>query len=105
MVKNEYVVRNKKLYLIKDGEEFECSKEELTEIIQRQDKNRAQLSDEYLGKVEEMMKNAAKVDLDVKYDIFKVALNGLLASGMDDISRATSLADDFATTASEIFTN
>ena len=105
MVKNEYVIRNKKLFLIKDGEEYECSREELTEIIQKQDKNRAELTDEYLGKVGKVMKDAAIVDIDVEYDIFKVALNGLLASGMDNVRRTVELAKEFAYHSKVILTN
>ncbi len=103
MVKNEYVIRNKKLCLIRDGDEFECSKEELTEIIQRQDKNRAELSDTYINKVGAIMQEAAMGTVDVYYDVYKVALNGLLASGMDDVGRVVEKAKSFASQSQKLF--
>ncbi len=105
MVKNEYVIRNKKLHLVRDGDEFECSKEELTEIITRQDKNRAELSDTYLNKIGHVMQEAVQETVDVYYDVYKVALNGLLASGMDDSSKAIELAKLFAYQSKQLFTN
>jgi len=42
---DKYIIKNKKIYKIIDDIEVECSKEELMEIIQQQNKGKAKLSD------------------------------------------------------------
>ena len=83
MVKQEYIVKNDKLYLIKDDEEFECSQEELTEIIVKQDKNRTELSDDYLDKMKDMfnelMLPLLNNSVDMRYEVAKAAMQGILS--------------------------
>jgi len=85
MIKREYVVKGDKLcYVDNDpafpsAKEVECSKEELTALIIKQDKNKAELSDEYIGKVAAAMKEAASTPVDYRYKVAKECLSGLIA--------------------------
>lgn len=80
MVKQEYVVHGDKLFRVLNGEEFECTKEELIEVILKQDKNKAELSDDYLAKIGNVMKEAASVTVDYRYEVAKVVLNALIGN-------------------------
>lgn len=104
MVKKEYIVQNDVLGTLDEAFHFtRCTLEEMTEIIVKQDKNRAELSDGYLGKVKELMgevMNKATVPVDVRYEVAKSALNGILANGhlgvfADAVEHSFQLADEF----------
>ncbi len=84
MIKREYVVKNDKLCYVNNDpafpskEEVECSKEELTALIIKQDKNRAELSDDYIEKVANAMKEAASITVDYRYEVAKTILSSSL---------------------------
>lgn len=76
MIKREYIVRNNVLgydaYADSPGTEehyVECTPEEITEIVVKQNKDRAELSDEYLEKLENKIRIALK-PLSDKLDVF-----------------------------------
>lgn len=88
MIKREYIIKNDKLCYVNNdpayplNTEVECTKEELTAIIIKQDKNKAELSDEYLGKLEGLFHNViGSLDKpeDKRYDVAKSVLNSLIA--------------------------
>ena len=83
MIKREYIVKNDKLcYVDNDpafpSKEVECTKEELTALIIKQDKHRAELSDDYIEKVANAMKEASSVTVDYRYEVAKSVLSSSL---------------------------
>lgn len=88
MIKREYVIKNDKLFYVDNdpafpsAKEVECTKEELTALILKQDKNKSELSDEYIQKVADAMKEAASITIDYRYEIAKSVLQGMIAKGV-----------------------